>query len=138
MDIWSEEKRSEVMSRIRSKNTKPELALRSAIHSLGYRFRLHKKELPGKPDLAFPRYHVAVFVHGCFWHQHKGCIDGKIPKSRQDYWIPKFRRTADRDKAARKALRHAGWTPLVVWECEVEKDLDGALDRLTSLLKEQA
>ena len=126
------------MSCIRSKDTKPERILRSALHSLGYRFRLHRKDLPGKPDLALPRYRVAVFVHGCFWHQHEGCIDGKPPKTRENYWKPKFQRTAQRDVKARQALKQAGWKSVVVWECEVENETEDTIKRVVEAFKRRS
>jgi DNA mismatch endonuclease (patch repair protein) len=105
------------MSRIRSRNTKPELAVRRLAHSLGYRYRLHKKDLPGSPDLVFPNRRAVIFVHGCFWHAHAGC--GRTPKSRLSYWLPKLKRNRIRDKQNMKALTRDGWSVLVIWECEV-------------------
>ena len=133
-DIWSEEKRSAVMARIRAKDTKPEKLLRSELHIRGWRFRLHRKDLPGKPDIVLPRYKTAVFVHGCFWHQHKDCIDGKVPKTRKEYWEEKFRRTAERDVTAQKELRKLGWKPVVLWECEIEKNLERTVAKLEKRL----
>jgi DNA mismatch endonuclease, patch repair protein len=106
------------MRQIRSKNTKPEILVRSLAHRLGYRFRLHRGDLPGKPDLVFPRSHQVIFVHGCFWHQHRNCIDGRLPKSRKEYWLPKLNRNCIRDKRNRTKLRQLGWHALVVWECQ--------------------
>ena len=117
MDVFDSKKRSDVMRAIRSENTKPEMAIRSALHRLGFRFRLHRKDLPGKPDIVMPSLKVAVQVRGCFWHQHS-CHDGRTPSSRQDYWIPKLRRNVERDHSADEALRALGWTVIVVWECE--------------------
>lgn len=108
------------MRRIRSKDTKPEIALRSLLHGAGYRYRLHSSALPGKPDLIFPGRKAVIFVHGCFWHQHRGCVDGHIPSSRMDYWVPKLTRNAERDKQVRRKLRTLGWRVLVVWECELK------------------
>ena len=118
-DTLSETERSERMSRIRGRDTKPELALRSAMHRLGFRFRLHGAKLPGRPDLVFPKYRAVVFVHGCFWHRHEGCKIASIPKSNTEFWETKFKRNVDRDKLAVKALRDLGWRVFTVWECEV-------------------
>jgi DNA mismatch endonuclease, patch repair protein len=106
------------MRRIRSTNTNPELAVRSLAHCLGYRFRLHRKDLPGRPDLVFPSKRKVIFVHGCFWHQHGGCIDGRKPKSNTAYWSPKLTRNRERDKKNRSRLTRAGWRSLVIWECQ--------------------
>lgn len=110
----------ENMRRIRSKDTAPELAVRSLAHLLGYRFRLHLKRLPGTPDLAFVRRRKVIFVHGCFWHQHKSCIDGRLPKSRTDYWKAKLSKNKERDLANQIALRAIGWKSLVIWECQTK------------------
>jgi DNA mismatch endonuclease, patch repair protein len=114
--------RSRNMASIRSKGMKPELAVRKASHRLGFRFRLHRKDLPGKPDLVFPKYRAVIFVHGCFWHQHAepSCLDGRPPKSNLTYWHPKLARNAARDKASRAQLEAEGWRVLVVWECETK------------------
>lgn len=119
-DKISPARRSQNMSRIRSVNTKPEFTVRRVAHGLGYRFRLHRKDLPGRPDLVFPRLKAIVFVHGCFWHQHEAsdCLDGRLPKSRPDYWLPKLRRNVERDAQAIARLENDGWRVLVVWECE--------------------
>jgi DNA mismatch endonuclease (patch repair protein) len=105
------------MSHIRGKNTSVEMAVRKIIFSMGYRYRLHAKDLPGKPDLVFRKKRKVVFIHGCFWHQHKGCKDGHIPKSNGTYWKPKLRKTVKRDMANQKKLLADGWRILVVWEC---------------------
>jgi DNA mismatch endonuclease, patch repair protein len=119
VDTISTRRRSENMRRIRSKGTKPEILVRRVVHALGYRFRLHDPKLPGKPDLVFPRLKRLVEVRGCFWHQHDGCIDSHIPKSRREYWRPKLRRNVRRDRRNLKALRELGWRVLLLWECEV-------------------
>ncbi len=110
------------MRRIRSKGMKPERVAGSLIHRLGYRFRLHAKELPGKPDLVRRAQKQAIFIHGCFWHQHqkKSCLDGRPPKSNTGYWLPKLARNMERDRGAVRALRSNGWKVLVVWECETK------------------
>lgn len=98
----------------------PEIALRSLLHKAGYRFRLHSSVLPGKPDLIFASRKAVIFVHGCFWHQHRNCQDGHMPMSRRDYWIPKLNRNVERDKRVRRELKALGWRVLVVWECELK------------------
>lgn len=110
--------RSVLMGRVRGKDTKPEHAVRRAAHSLGYRFRLHRRDLPGTPDLTFPRLRKAVFVHGCFWHRHAGCSRTTTPKTRAAYWRDKFQQNVERDRRNAAALRALGWEVLVVWECE--------------------
>jgi DNA mismatch endonuclease (patch repair protein) len=118
------------MSAIRSKNTKPEMLVRRVAHSMGLRFRLHRTDLPGKPDLVFPRYRLAMFVHGCFWHGHGCKRGGKGPKSNTDYWLPKIQRTRARDVASQKALHDLGWRAAVLWECELTSD-----DQVKGLIK---
>lgn len=109
------------MSRVRSKNTAPELAVRRLLASLGYRFRLHRRDLPGTPDIVFSGRRKVVFVHGCFWHGHARCRYGRTPKTRPEFWGEKQRRNAARDRATRLALRHAGWAVVTVWECELRR-----------------
>lgn len=111
--------RSENMRAIRSKDMLPEVTVRRLVHKLGYRFRLHRKDLPGKPDLVFVRRRKVIFVHGCFWHSH-GCKNGHVPKSNVEYWVPKLERNAERDKKSLAALTAGGWKPLVIWECEMQ------------------
>jgi DNA mismatch endonuclease (patch repair protein) len=117
-DHLSPEARSAHMRRIRKVNTGPEMRVRRVAHALGYRFRLHRSELPGTPDLVFPRLRKAVFVNGCFWHQHPGCKLARLPKSRPDYWLPKLRRNQERDLERLETLDARGWKVLVIWECE--------------------
>ena len=119
MDTFSTTKRSQIMRRVRSKDTIPEKTVRSLLHRLGFRFRLHRKDLPGKPDIVLPKHKTVVFVHGCFWHRHVGCARATTPASRKDYWLPKFQRTVWRDKANQEELRQLGWNVIVVWECEL-------------------
>ena len=107
------------MRRIKSKGMKPELTVRRLVHSKGYRFRLHVSDLPGKPDLVFPKLKKVIDVRGCFWHQHGKCVDSHIPKSRVEYWRPKLQRNRRRDKKNNQQLQAVGWKVLVVWECEV-------------------
>lgn len=131
-DKLTPERRSANMARIRSKNTKPEMIVRSMAHRLGYRFRLYRKDLPGKPDLVFAGRKTVIFVHGCFWHQHdaEACLDGRRPKSNTGYWSQKLDRNMSRDAAAQAALRDAGWKVHVVWECDTKNS-----DRLQALLE---
>lgn len=132
-DIVDPETRSRMMSSIRGKNTKPEMIVRRAIHGMGYRYRLHARDLPGKPDIIFRQRRRAIFVHGCFWHLHPdpSCKLARIPKSRIEFWIPKLEGNRERDKANITRLEAKGWTVLVVWECEL-----GNLERLSDdLLK---
>lgn len=124
-DIWSREKRSEVMSKIKGHDTKPELAVRSLLHRMGYRFTVHapnNRKLPGRPDIVLPKYNAVIFVHGCFWHRHKNCKIASTPKTRENYWQEKFAANVARDKRNTRKLRHSGWHVLVVWECEVAKE----------------
>jgi DNA mismatch endonuclease (patch repair protein) len=132
-DKISPERRSANMARIRSKDTTPELAVRRLAHRLGYRFRLHARHLPGQPDLVFARRRKVIFVHGCFWHRHEGCQDCSDPKTRRDYWVPKFERTIDRDRRSVNLLKDAGWQSLVIWECETV-DLPALARHLTAFL----
>jgi len=121
------------MSRIRGKNTSPELIVRRLLHGLGYRYRLHRKDLPGTPDIAFPGRRKVVMVHGCFWHRHLGCRYAYEPKSRKDFWARKFERNVKRDREARRALMDNGWEVMVVWECEI-KDRDALARHLTDFI----
>jgi DNA mismatch endonuclease (patch repair protein) len=120
-DIVDRQRRSEIMSRIGPRDTVPELAVRRAAHRMGLRFRLHKKELPGRPDLVFAKYRLAVFVHGCFWHRHAGCKNATMPKTRPEFWQRKFRGNVERDRRACDELEHLGWRTLIIWECETEE-----------------
>jgi len=106
------------MSRIRSRDTSPELVVRRLVHAMGYRYRLHVASLPGKPDIVLTRLGKIIDVRGCFWHQHAGCIDSHIPKSRQEYWAPKLSRNEDRDRRNKQELRRLGWKVCIIWECE--------------------
>ena len=135
-DKLSKRHRSWLMSRVPGKNTKPERIARSVLHQLGYRFTVNgpkNKGLPGKPDIVLPKYRTAVFVHGCFWHRHKACPHATTPKTNQEYWIPKFERNVERDRENEAALLALGWTPLVIWECEL-KTLDTVAARLIAAL----
>lgn len=109
------------MARIKSKNTSPEVKVRSLLHKLGYRFRLHDKKLPGKPDIILPKHKTVIFVHGCFWHHHKGCARASMPKTNQQYWQKKFKRNIERFDAVEKEITKLGWKVFVVWECETNE-----------------
>ena len=121
-DIVSPEKRSEMMSGIRSKDTKPERTVRSWLHRNGYRFRINRKDLPGTPDIVLPKYRTVIFVHGCFWHRHDDCKYATVPETNTSYWLPKLERNVVRDKEAALSLEKLGWKVQVIWECEVKKE----------------
>jgi DNA mismatch endonuclease, patch repair protein len=133
MDKLTPEHRSENMRRIRSANTSPEMIVRRLVHGMGFRYRLHVSTLPGKPDLVFPRLHRIIEVRGCFWHQHRGCIDSHVPKTRIDYWRPKLKKNQRRDRENEKRLRAAGWDVLTIWECEI-KSLAPIAERIEAFL----
>lgn len=122
MDNITPERRSEIMSLVRSKDSKAEMAVRKLVHGMGYRYRLHAKDLPGKPDLVFRPRKKAIFVHGCFWHGHAGCRNHRIPKSKIEYWSQKIANNAARDKKVRRRLKALGYATLVIWECEVKAE----------------
>lgn len=132
VDTITPERRSENMRRIRSKDTSPEMAVRRLVFAEGYRYRLHKRGMPGKPDLVFAGKKKVIFVHGCFWHCHKGCPIARIPKSRPEYWTKKLSGNLERDERHIAELRQFGWEVLVVWECEV--DQPDLLDRIKQFL----
>lgn len=119
MDIVTPDKRSRMMAGIRGKDTKPEMVVRQLVHRLGFRFRLHRRSLPGSPDLVFPRFRKVLFVHGCFWHRHPGCRLAYTPKSNTKFWLTKLEANTRRDAATREALVALGWDVMIVWECEV-------------------
>jgi DNA mismatch endonuclease (patch repair protein) len=129
-DIVDRRRRSEIMARIGPRDTRPEMIVRSAAHRLGLRFRIHRKDLPGSPDLVFAKYGAVVFVHGCFWHRHSGCKNATSPKTRPDFWQKKFDGNVARDKRNLKELRRLGWRTVVIWECEAEEP-----ERLDKLLR---
>lgn len=122
MDKVDSETRSRIMASVRSKNTKPEMRVRKTAHRIGYRYRLHRSDLPGKPDMVFPSRRIAMFVHGCFWHGHPCKRGDRMPASNVEYWREKIARNQRRDIANRLLLRELGWTPVVVWECETLND----------------
>lgn len=117
-DIYDSQQRSALMSAIRTQNTKPEMIVRSILHRIGYRFRLHRKDLPGRPDIVLPKYRTVIFVNGCFWHQHKGCKKARRPKSNREFWDAKLDANIRRDMRNQSDLEELGWRVLVVWECE--------------------
>lgn len=120
MDIINKEQRSRNMAQIRAKDTKPELLVRRFVHSMGFRYRLHRRDLPGTPDLVFPRHRKVIFVHGCFWHRHLDCRFAYTPKSNTEFWSTKFARNVENDRNALKLLVAAGWNVLILWECEIQ------------------
>ncbi len=134
MDVFSPEKRSQVMSRIRSKDTKPEKIIRSILHKLGFRFRINRKDLPGKPDIVLPKYRIVIFVHGCFWHQHEGCPRSKKPTSNAQYWNPKLKNNVLRDEKNILELEESGWRVFILWECQI-KNLVKNPDLLAKMLE---
>ncbi|MCX5510755.1 MULTISPECIES: very short patch repair endonuclease [unclassified Pseudomonas] len=113
--------RSDIMRAVKRAHTGPEIVVRRALHALGLRFRLHRRDLPGSPDIVLPRFRTVVFVHGCFWHRHLGCRYASVPKSRQEYWLPKFEANVVRDAKKEAQLCELGWRVLVIWECETRK-----------------
>ena len=133
-DNLTKEQRSFNMSRVRGKDTKPEKLVRSLVHSLGFRFRKHVKELPGKPDIVLPKYKSVIQIHGCFWHQHKNCEKSHLPKSNVDYWKDKLSKNIKRDKTNYKKLSDCGWSILIIWECEVKKN-DNLTERIINFLR---
>ena len=134
MDRISKERRSWNMSRIQSRDTKPEKTVRSILHGLGYRFRLHQKNLPGKPDIVLARYNSVIFVHGCFWHRHKDCKNASVPKTKKTFWKGKFKANIERDIKVKNELKSNGWRVLVVWECELN-DIETMERELGKFLK---
>ena len=120
-DVFTKAKRSEMMSQIRSRNTKPEITVRSLLHRMGYRFRLHRTDLPGKPDIVLPLYQTVIFVHGCFWHRHKDCRFAYTPKTRTEFWVKKLESNVIRDQWVKSELERLGWRVITVWECELRE-----------------
>ena len=133
MDTRTPEQRRRIMQAVKSKDTAPELVVRRRLHRLGYRYRLHRKDLPGRPDIVFVARRKTIFVHGCFWHGHD-CSKGRLPKSRLDYWRPKLERNVAKDKANVGRLNSLGWQVLTVWQCELA-DLDRLTDRIERFLR---
>lgn len=137
VDTLTPAERSERMRRVKGRDTTPELTVRRLLHRLGYRFRLHRRDLPGRPDIVLPRHRVAIFVHGCFWHRHEDsdCRLARIPKSRLEFWLPKFSANQARDLRDQKALSDLGWRILIVWECEL-RDKEQLKNKLRQCLEE--
>ena len=119
-DIFTKAERSRIMSRVTGKNTKPEILVRKMIHAMGFRFRIHRKDLPGRPDIVLPRFHKAIFVHGCFWHGHKGCIRATRPTTNTDFWNKKIDSNMKRDRRNKEALKKDGWESLAIWACQLQ------------------
>lgn len=134
MDVFSQEKRSQIMSRVSGKNTKPELVVRSFLHNMGYRFRLHRNDLPGKPDITLPKYKKIIFIHGCFWHGHIDCPRAKRPTTNKKFWNEKLDKNIERDKNNVNNLRQLGWDVLKVWTCEL-KNTETLINKLLSFLE---
>ena len=128
-DKISIKQRSSIMSKIKSKDTKPEITVRKHLHALGYRFRLHDKKLPGKPDIVLKKYKSAIQVRGCFWHQH-GCKYSNVPKSNKTYWIPKLKQNKKRDRLNDKKLKKLGWKIIVIWECKLQNELKRLIKKI--------
>ncbi len=128
-DVVDSQTRSRMMARIRGTDTKPELILRRSLHALGFRYRLHTKDLPGKPDLVLPKYKAVIFVHGCFWHRHAGCRYASTPATRPEFWASKFSANVARDSAVRSALLLAGWRVATIWECAMRNEAGTAAAR---------
>jgi len=138
MDILSKQQRSECMSKIRSKNTKPELALRKALYARGFRYRVNDTKLPGTPDIVLPKYKTIIFLHGCFWHGHEKCKYFNIPKTNTEFWIDKITSNVERDKVNLQKLTSLGWYVLTVWECEIrhdyKQDITPLIDRVVDAI----
>lgn len=135
VDIYSEQKRSEIMSKIRGKETKPEIIVRKFLFSKGFRYRINDARYPGKPDIVLPKYHTVIFVHGCFWHGHENCKASKLPQTNSDFWEEKIGRNVERDRDNIEALKSMGWKVIVVWDCEI-KAKKNREERLKSLVDE--
>lgn len=135
MDTVDQATRSRMMSGIQGKNTKPELLVRKYLHAHGYRFRIHRKDLPGKPDVVLPKFKTCLFIHGCFWHRHVGCRYATNPKTRVEFWSEKFRQNVARDLANIQSLEAAGWNVLIIWECQLKAD-ENALPKLLEEMEE--
>lgn len=131
-DTVTKKVRSHIMSSVKQKHTKPEVAVRSLLHRLGYRFRLHRKDLPGSPDIVLPKYRTAIFVHGCFWHQHEKCSKARRPSSNLEYWNTKLDENISRDKKKEKELSELGWQIVTVWQCET-RDLESLSTKLQKI-----
>ncbi len=136
-DVYDPAKRSEVMRSVKGVDTGPERLVRSSLHRMGYRFRLHRSDLPGRPDIVLPKHKIVIFVHGCFWHGHPGCKHSARPRSHTDFWTRKLDRNIQRDKANIRALRRTGWRVLVIWECQIQakREIDEIIRELMAPYK---
>lgn len=134
-DTLTPEKRSWNMSRIPAKDTSVEVKVRKYLFAQGFRYRKNVKELPGKPDIVLPKYRTVLFIHGCFWHRHAGCKRATTPKSRLEYWLPKFERNVENDKKHCEELISMGWNPIVIWECEVNKHFNDTMEKVVREIK---
>lgn len=132
-DVFTPAKRSAIMAVVRNKDTGPELQVRRLLHGLGYRYRLHRRDLPGRPDIVLPKYHKVIFVHGCFWHRHADCPRSRLPKTRRDWWRAKLEKNAQRDETVVATLKCRGWGALVIWQCEIS-DQEELERKLTEFL----
>ena len=136
MDTLTPKERSERMRRVRGKNTAPEMIVRRLVHGLGYRFRLHDRRLPGRPDLVFAGRRKVIFVHGCFWHRHRRCRLATTPKTNVEFWTTKFQENVSRDSTIRRQLRAAGWNSLVIWQCELHNP-EVLVERIRTFLEDE-
>jgi DNA mismatch endonuclease (patch repair protein) len=137
MDRLSKEERSANMSKIRSKDTLPEIRIRKALWRMGYRYRLHYKLLPGKPDIVMTKQKIVIFIHGCFWHRHENCIEASRPKTNSEYWETKINKNIERDKKYQEEIKQLGYKVFIIWECEVKKDIDENIQLVKNLLRRQ-
>ncbi len=134
MDRISKEQRSKNMSRVRSRDTGPELRLRSALHRNGFRYTLQRKDLPGKPDIVMPSRRTVIFVHGCFWHQHEACAKAALPKTRKTFWQTKLQDNVERDRRVSEQLKKLGWKVIIVWECQMTNSMNQVVRNVTQLI----
>src|SRR6056297_3949176 len=137
-DVVDSKTRSRMMSGIKGKHTRPERIVRSGLHNLGFRFRLHARNLPGSPDLVLKRHSAVIFVHGCYWHRHEGCRYATTPSTRKEFWLAKFQANVERDRRTRQALLDAGWRVFVVWECALRRDPRGTVLDLAGALADKS
>lgn len=137
-DIFSKNKRSKIMSKISSKNTKPEIVLRKALFEKGYRYRINYKKLPGSPDIVLPKYKTVIFVHGCFWHAHSNCKEAHLPKTNIEFWRNKINSNIKRDKKTTQLLISLGWNIIIVWECEIKKkNMDSLINKIINSISQE-
>jgi len=137
MDTITKEQRSLNMSRIRSKNTLPELLIRKALWRMGYRYRLHYKKLPGKPDIVIVKQRIVFFIHGCFWHRHKNCIEASRPKTNSEYWEAKINKNIERDKTHKREIEQLGWKVIIIWECKVKHHIENNIIMLKKIIDDK-